>query len=100
MKRLFKVFIISIILTSSSFAGSDGQNELSKNKNGEVKDCFETINRGAFAFNEGLRKVVFEPLAKGYLKLPPPVRYGAGNMLDNLSNLITIPNNLLQGDFD
>ena len=40
-------------------AGSDGQNELSKNSNGNVKDCFETINRGIFAFKEGLRNVVF-----------------------------------------
>ena len=33
-------------------AGSDGQNELSKKSNGEVKDCFEGINRGVFAFNQ------------------------------------------------
>jgi len=67
MKRLFKILIISLFLTSPSLAGSDGQNELSKNSNSEVKDCFENINRGVFAFNEGLRKIVFEPLAKGYL---------------------------------
>ena len=99
MYRIFKVLIISLFLTSSSFAGSDGKNELTKKSNGEVKDCFETINRGVFAFNEGLRKVVFEPLAKGYLYLPSPVRTGAGNMLNNITNVLTIPNNLLQGDF-
>ena len=99
MYRIFKVLIISLFLTSSSLAGSDGQNELSKNPNGEVKDCFETINRGVFAFNEGLRKVVFEPLAKGYLYLPSPIRSGAGNVLNNLTNVVTIPNNILQGDF-
>ena len=99
MYRIFKIIIISLYLTSSSFAGSDGQNEMSKNPNGEVKDCFETINRGVFAFNEFLRDVVFEPLAKGYLYLPSPVRAGAGNMLSNLSNVVTIPNNILQGDF-
>ena len=76
-----------MFLTTSSLAGSDGQNELSKNQNGEVKDCFETINRGVFAFNEGIRKIVFEPLAKGYLYLPSSVRTGAGNMLNNLTNL-------------
>ena len=64
MKKLFKVLVISLFLTTSSLAGSDGQNELSKKQNGEVKDCFETINRGVFAFNEGIRKIVFEPLAK------------------------------------
>ena len=99
MNRLFSVLILSLILSSSSFAGSDGENKLSKNPNGEVKDCFETVNRGVFAFNEGLRKVVFEPLAKGYLYLPSPVRAGASNMLNNLTNVVTIPNNLLQGEF-
>ena len=100
MNKIFKILIIFLCLTSSSFAGSDGQNELTKQSNGEVKDCFETINRGVFAFNEGLRKVVFEPLAKGYLYLPSPVRSGAGNMLDNLTNVVTIPNNILQGEFE
>ena len=33
MDRLFKILIISLFLTSYSFAGSDGQNELSKNEN-------------------------------------------------------------------
>ena len=99
MNRLFKVIIVSLFLSSSSLAGSDGKNELSKNPNGEIKDCFETINRGVFAFNEGLRKVIFEPLAKGYLYLPSPVRTGASNILSNLTNVVTIPNNLLQGDF-
>ena len=100
MNRIFKVLIILLFLTSSSFAGSDGQNNLSKNKNTEVKDCFETLNRGIFAFNEGLRNVVFEPLAKGYLKLPSTVRSGASNMLSNLTNVVTIPNNVLQGEFE
>ncbi len=99
MYRIFKILIISLFLSTSSFAGSDGENELSKNQNGQVVDCFETINRGVFAFNEGLRKIVFEPLAKGYLYLPSPVRTGTSNLLKNLTNVVTIPNNLLQGDF-
>ena len=47
----------------------------------------------------GLDKVIFKPLAKGYRKLPSPIRTGTDNALSNLSNLITIPNNILQGDF-
>ena len=31
--------------------------------------------------------------------MPTPIKNGTGNVLDNLSNLITIPNNVLQGDF-
>ena len=80
-------------------AGSDGQNELSKNTNGEIKDCFETVNRGIFAFNQAIDGLIFEPLAKGYLYLPSPIRTGTSNFVGNLSTLLTIPNNFLQGDF-
>ena len=65
MNRLLKISMFIVLLSTSAFAGSDGQNELSKNSNGEVKDCFETINRGVFSFNEGLIKIVFQPLEKG-----------------------------------
>ena len=79
-------------------AGSDGQNELTKNTNGETKDCFETVNRGIFAFNQAIDGIIFEPLAKGYLYLPSPIRAGTSNFVGNLSTLLTIPNNVLQGD--
>ena len=100
MSKIFKVLILSLFIATSSMAGSDGQNELSKNTNGEVKDCFETINRGIFAFNQVIDGLVFEPLAKGYLHLPSPIRSGTSNFVGNLSTLLTIPNNVLQGDFD
>ena len=65
----------------------------------EVKDCFEKLNRVTFALNMGLDKVIFKPVAKGYRKLPSPIKTGTSNALSNLSNLITVPNNILQGDF-
>ena len=34
-----------------------------------------------------------------YRSLPTPIKSGTSNALDNISNLITIPNNILQGDF-
>jgi len=98
MSRIFKVIILSLFIATSSMAGSDGQNELSKNTNGEVKDCFETVNRGIFAFNQAIDGLIFEPLAKGYLHLPSPIRTGTSNFVGNLSTLLTIPNNVLQGD--
>ena len=42
--------------------------------------------------------MIFKPVAKGYRTLPSPIRNGTSNVLNNLSNLITIPNNVLQGD--
>ena len=64
----------------------------------DVRDCFEKINRATFAFNMTLDKVLFRPVATGYRKLPSPIRTGTSNALNNLSNLVTIPNNILQGD--
>ena len=31
--------------------------------------------------------------------MPVPIRKGTGNIVNNLSNLVTIPNNIFQGDF-
>ena len=99
MKKLLRIILLVFLLSANANAGSDGQNDLSKNKNGEVKDCFESINRGIFAFNQGLDQIVIEPIAKGYRHLPSPIRTGTSNVLNNLSNVVTIPNNILQGDF-
>ena len=102
MKRLFSIIIIilfSQFQTLNVIADSDGEVEISskQNSNREVKDCFESVNRGIFAFNQGLDKVIFKPLSKGYRKLPQPIRSGTSNVLSNLGNVVTIPNNILQG---
>ena len=100
MKKILIIVIASILLIfSNANAGTDGENSLSKKNSGETKDCFEKLNRGIFAFNQGLDSAIFEPVAKGYRKLPVPIRRGTSNVLDNLSTLMTIPNNILQGDF-
>ena len=98
MIKFFKLSLITLILMTNAFAGSDGELEISKGPK-PVKDCFETLNRATFAFNNGLDKVIFKPAAKSYRGLPPSIKTGASNVLNNLSNLITIPNNVLQGEF-
>ena len=87
------------MLATNVSADTDGENNLSKRNSGEVKDCFEGLNRATFSLNQGLDKVIFKPVAKGYRKLPSPIRSGTSNALENISSLITIPNNILQGEF-
>ena len=98
MKKFLLASLITLIITSSVSAGTDGENSLSK-RSGPVKDCFEGLNRATFALNQSLDKVIFKPVAKGYRSLPSPVRTGTSNVLVNISSLITIPNNILQGEF-
>ena len=97
MKKILLAIIFIFTISGTGFAASEGSEELSKNNNKPVNDCFEGLNRGIFAFNKALDDVIVEPLAKGYRKLPSPVRTGTSNVLDNLGNLVTIPNNILQG---
>ena len=97
-KKITLILITTFAIIFNVNASSDGELLLEKNNPTEVKECWETFNRASFALNQGLDKVIFKPLATGYRKLPQPVRSGASNALGNLSNVVTIPNNVLQGD--
>tara|TARA_B100000795_G_scaffold34862_1_gene23012 strand:+ start:319 stop:1104 length:786 start_codon:yes stop_codon:yes gene_type:complete len=99
MKKILITSLISLMLASGVSADTDGENSLSKKNSGQVKDCFEGLNRATFSLNQGLDKIIFKPVAKGYRSLPSAVRTGTSNALINLSSLITIPNNILQGQF-
>jgi len=99
MKKIIITSLISLMLATNVSADTDGENNLSKKNSREVKDCFEGLNRATFSLNQGLDKVIFKPVAKGYRKLPSPIRSGTSNALENISSLITIPNNILQGEF-
>ena len=97
-KKLAITLLSIFLLTFNANAGSDGEINLNQGQSTDVKDCFEKLNRATFALNQGLDKAIIKPLATGYKKLPDPIQKGTGNAVKNLSNLITIPNNVLQGD--
>ena len=98
LKKLIIISVSIFLLVLPANAGSDGELTLKENQTTEIKDCFEKLNRATFAFNQGLDKALIEPLAKSYRKLPDPIQKGTSNAVKNLSNLVTIPNNVLQGD--
>ena len=64
-----------------------------------TEECFEGTSRASFKFNMALDDIVFEPLAKGYNKLPSPIKTGTSNFTSNIGTLLSIPNNVLQGNF-
>ena len=63
-----------------------------------AEECFEKTSRAIFKFNMALDDVVLEPLAKVYNKLPSPIRTGTSNFTSNIGTLLSIPNNVLQGN--
>ena len=99
IKKIAIIFITTCALISNVNASSDGDLLLKKNNPAEIKECWEGFNRASFALNQGLDKVIFKPISNVYRSLPTPIKSGVSNSLDNLSNVVTIPNNLLQGEF-
>ncbi len=63
-------------------------------------ECFENLSRPIFKFNLAFDDIVLEPIAIGYSKLPKPIKIGTNNFTSNISTLLSIPNNLLQGNLN
>lgn len=61
------------------------------------QDPLEPLNRGVFRFNEGVDRAVLKPVASAWRSAAPqPVRTGVGNFFNNLEDLWSFVNNVLQ----
>ena len=99
IRKFIYITVFALLLqTSPSIAGTTGSEELSKSNEASAEECFEGVSRAMFKFNHVLDKAIFKPVAKGYRALPAPIRKGTGNAVDNLRSLLTLSNNLLQGE--
>jgi phospholipid-binding lipoprotein MlaA len=84
LKKLTSILIISFLSISGAKAS---------------EECFESTSRAIFKFNMAFDDAILEPIAKGYNKLPDPIKTGTSNFTSNIGTLISIPNNILQGNF-
>ena len=61
-------------------------------------DSWEGLNRGIYAFNDGVDRILLKPLARGYrFVTPDPVERGISNVFSNLAYPRVIVSNALQG---
>ena len=88
IKKKFIKIVFLVTLAVSLQSNSNAANE-----------CFEGTSRAIFKFNMAFDDAVLSPLAKGYNKLPDPVKNGTSNFTSNIGTLLSIPNNILQGNF-
>lgn len=64
------------------------------------QDPYEHVNRQIFAFNMALDRAVFRPIAKVYdFILPWPVKKGVHNIFENIGDVTSAANEILQLDF-
>ena len=101
-KQLLLAILFSFIWSSVYAAASDEVKTSSEDfetttYEDEIYDPIEGVNRAIFRFNNVADRVILEPVAKGYKKLPSPVQTGIGNFLNNLKLPLAAINQLLQG---
>jgi len=63
----------------------------------ETRDPIEPVNRKVFSVNEFFDRWIVKPVARGYDRLPAPVKRGIGNVFQNLGTPGTAINQFLQG---
>ena len=64
-------------------------------------DPWEGFNRAMFSFNDGLDTYALKPVTQGYKAVMPDMaETGVSNFFENLSDVGTLINNLLQGKFN
>ena len=63
----------------------------------EVNDPFEELNRKTFEFNENVDEKILKPVAKFYSNFPPKIKNGVTNFFNNLEDVETSINQVLQG---
>ena len=83
LKILLPVLLLLVFLTPKAKA---------------VEECFESVSRSIHKFNMGFDEIILDPIAKGYNKLPDPIKNGTSNFTSNVATLLSIPNSLLQGN--
>ena len=102
-KKIIILYFIFFSLISSKVFSSDADQVNTDSEDfetttieDEIYDPFEPINRAIFSFNNVADRIILEPIAKGYKKLPSPIQSGVNNFLSNLRAPLVVVNQLLQ----
>tara|TARA_Y100000768_G_scaffold382734_1_gene363624 strand:+ start:445 stop:1230 length:786 start_codon:yes stop_codon:yes gene_type:complete len=105
MKNIYclLIFIFLTLFSISAFSAASDQVDTVSDDfettpiEDEIYDPLEPINRAIFSFNNAADRIILEPIAKGYKKLPSPVQSSINNFLSNLRTPLVVINQLLQG---
>ena len=81
---MFRILLVSFLSVSLIYAE-------------DINDPFEDINRITFKFNESIDNNFLKPVAVTYSKAPKPIKKGISNFFDNLEEIETSVNQILQG---
>jgi phospholipid-binding lipoprotein MlaA len=103
----FTILLFSLVLHTNIYAEYTKSNDMQSDEYpsydlndeacSEIQDPYEGFNRKVFVFNSFLDYVLLKPVAKSYRILVPDfAKDKVGNFVDNLTEPVTIVNNVLQ----
>ena len=72
--KIFTFFCALTVLINLSFKAKS------------ANECFEGVSRSVFKFNMAFDNIILEPVAKGYNKLPDPLKKGTSNFTSNIAS--------------
>ena len=96
----FSLLSYKVVASEADQVNTDSEDFETTTLEDEIYDPFEPVNRAIFSFNNVADRIVLEPIAKGYKKLPSPLQSGINNFLSNLRAPLVVVNQLLQGQGD
>ncbi|MFQ5957967.1 MAG: VacJ family lipoprotein [Alphaproteobacteria bacterium] len=98
-RALVLISILCAALATGCATSPDQEEELAEFE--DVNDPLESLNRGIFEFNRFADGILIKPLALMYRTfIPPEVRRGTRNFLENLRTPVTLANDLMQGKME
>ena len=77
----FSLLSYKIVASEADQVNTDSEDFETTTIEDEIYDPFEPVNRAIFSFNNVADRIVLEPIAKGYKKLPSPIQSGINNIL-------------------
>lgn len=89
---LYRLALVLLLGTTLGLAGCATTGD-----DRDPRDPLEDFNRSVFKFNDSLDRAIIRPVARGYARvMPAPVNQGVTNFFNNLSDVRSALNNLLQ----
>lgn len=89
-KKLLQSSLLAAALTLTGCATTDPEFA-------DPRDPYEDFNRAVFSFNTALDEAILRPIGRGYNAIvPEPVNQGVSNFFNNIDDVTSAVNNLLQ----
>jgi phospholipid-binding lipoprotein MlaA len=102
VRHLVALWVLALALLGAGCAttGPGGEAAAAPVRTPSPADPWEGFNRSIFSFNDAVDRGLVRPVSEAYVEYTPgPIRTGVSNVFDNVGDIWSSVNQLLQGKF-